>query len=300
MNNDVRLLLRYICNDDMKSARTQAGIILRSINTKKDEMFKETLLRKLESSAKSIQLPYNLQGILMAEDVTEYPETRFLLRPEEGEAVEKIISIYNTAGKLEEMGIRYLPAVMLYGDSGCGKTELARYIAHKLKLQFLYVNLSHLVDSYLGKTQSNIGLIFDFIKSNDCLLCFDEIDAIGMVRGRAHDVGEMNRIVISLMQELDRCKNTSIIIGTTNRFDRLDPALVRRFPLTYEIKPMSMPDAKHTGLCFFTYAGIPSEEIMDWLSSRYPEDDTVSTTPVSKVVRDCTEKLVEIIDNEKQ
>lgn len=49
----------------------------------KDEQFKENMLRKLESKREFIELPYNLQHLLIAEDTEEFPESRFLLRNEE-------------------------------------------------------------------------------------------------------------------------------------------------------------------------------------------------------------------------
>lgn len=103
--------------------------------------------------------------------------------------------------KLNEMGIPYLPALMLYGQSGCGKTMLARYIAHKAKLPFLRIQFSSLVDSHLGQTQSNLARIFDYVRTAPCVLCFDEIDAVGMARGQKDDVGEMNRVVIAIIHK---------------------------------------------------------------------------------------------------
>lgn len=166
---------------------------------------------------------------MIAEDTEEFPEARFLLRNEEKSITQNIVAIYRASEKLNEMGIPYLPALMLYGQSGCGKTMLARYIAHKAKLPFLRIQFSSLVDSHLGQTQSNLARIFDYVRTAPCVLCFDEIDAVGMARGQKDDVGEMNRVVIAIMQEMDRLPNNVIIIGTTNRFDRLDPALIRRF-----------------------------------------------------------------------
>jgi len=131
------------------------------------------------------------------------------------------------------MSISYLPAALFYGQSGTGKTELARYIAHKAGLPFMYVRFSNVVNSFLGGTQSNINKVFSYAKSSPCLLCFDEIDAIGLKRGDSNDVSEMSRVTIALMQEMDLLPNNVIIVGTTNRYDRLDPALVRRFPIKY-------------------------------------------------------------------
>lgn len=78
---------------------------------------------------------------------------------------------------------------------------LARYIAHKAKLPFLRIQFSSLVDSHLGQTQSNLARIFDYVRTAPCVLCFDEIDAVGMARGQKDDVGEMNRVVIAIIHK---------------------------------------------------------------------------------------------------
>lgn len=291
MNDKERELIRIVCDGDIRLAQKQARIVLNGLTTKKDEQFQKNMLRKLDAKGNFIELPYNLQHLLLAEDMTNFPEARFLLREEEGRAVEKTLALYRAADKLAEMGIPYLPALMLYGQSGCGKTMLARYIAHKAGLPFVYVQFSNLVESYLGKTQSNVARVFEYVRSAPCVLCFDEIDAIGMARGQASDVGEMNRIVIALMQEMDRLRNNVIIIGTTNRFDRLDPALVRRFPLQYELKPLAAAEAKQLAQKFFAYAGVDSA---NWLPS-WCEQTFGEVAPASSVVKECTDLIVKQI-----
>ena len=57
--------------------------------------------------------------------------------------------------------------------------------------------------------------------------------------GKKFDVSEMNRITIAVMQELDRLSNNVILIGTTNRADVLDEALVRRFTFKHHVKELS-------------------------------------------------------------
>jgi len=296
MNNDERRLLRYVCDGDIRQAKLQAQIILRNISTKKDEAFRDDLLRRLETKKDFIQLPPNLKGILVVEDSALFPDAKFLLRKTESVAVKKTIALYRAAGRLADLGIPYLPALLLYGESGCGKSELAHYIAHKAKLPFAYVRFSSVVSSGLGGTQSNIARIFDYVRSNPCVLCFDEIDAIGMARGQAHDVGEMNRVVIAVMQEMDQILNGSIIIGTTNRFDQLDPALVRRFPLQYELTFLTATEIKELAMKFFRYAGLaPINWVDDWCDKTFE-----GSAPAATVVSACTEVVVNHILQESE
>lgn len=288
MNNQERFLIRYVCDGDIRQSQKQARIVLNGLTAKKDELFKIDMLRKLDSKARFIELPANLKSILVAEDVENFPSARFLLREQEEAAVERVLDLYKASEQLAERGIPYLPALILHGESGCGKTMLARYIAHKAELPFVYVQFSNLVESFLGKTQSNIAKVFDFVRSTPCVLCFDEIDAVGMARGQKDDVGEMNRVVIALMQELDRMPNNVIIIGTTNRYDRLDPALVRRFPLAYKLQFLQQDEIEQMARKFFAYAGVECATwVHEWCRNTFD-----SQAPASSVVRECTQAVV--------
>ena len=119
---------------------------------------------------------------------------------------------------------------LIYGRAGTGKTEFAKYVAYKLGLPYAYLNFSYLIESHLGKTAQNLNRVFDYCKGQKCVLMLDEIDCIGLERG--HDSGadgELARTTIALMQSLDGLVDGQIIIAATNRCDRLDKALLRRF-----------------------------------------------------------------------
>lgn len=296
MNNSERILLNYVCDGDLRMAQKQARLVLNGMNAKKDEHFKADMLRKLDAKGNRIELPYNVKGLLVAEDMTNFPRKRYILRPEEEKAIERVMAVYRASGKLADLGISYYPALMLHGQSGCGKTMLARYIAHRANLPFVYVKFSNLVNSHLGETQSNVAKVFDYVRTEPCVLCFDEIDAIGMKRGQQDDVGEMNRVVIALMQELDQLPNKVIIVGTTNRFDKLDPALIRRFPIQYELKPLTSAEAGNLAIMFFAFAGVEmTMEDQLQLSKSF-----AGSVPSSTVIKECTEIIVQRIIGQEE
>lgn len=89
MNDQERDLIRYVCEGDIRKAQQQAKIILNGLSAKRDEQFNGNMLRKLDLKGNLIELPYNLKNLLVAEDMTNFPEARFLLRDEERSAVKK-------------------------------------------------------------------------------------------------------------------------------------------------------------------------------------------------------------------
>lgn len=290
MNDRERELIRLVVEGDIRKAQAQAKIILNETTTAKDKQFKEYQLRRLENKGPElIMLPYNLQHLLVAQDVSNFPENRFLLRPEESAVVNKLLSTRKAALRLQELGIQYTSSLLLTGEPGTGKTELARYIAHVANLPFVYVKFSGLVESYLGKTQTNIGRVFDYARNAPCVLCIDEIDAIGTSRGGSDDVAEMSRVVIALMQELDNIKNDVVVIGTTNRPDKLDKALFRRFTLVHEVKALDVADIEVLADKFFASVGYPLKvEEREEFFSQFN-----SAAPASKVIAVCTSRIID-------
>lgn len=277
MNDETRMLIQFVCDGNLRSAQSQAQIILKNSRTQKDADFVRSQLKKLEDSkARFIELPYNLQNILVVEDSAFFPVSRFMLRPKEEMVVEQILKIAQAAAVLKEMNISYTPSLMLYGDSGTGKTMLAKYIAHRAGIPYMYVRFSGLINSQLGKTQENLNRIFTYAKQKPCVLCIDEIDTIAMRRGLNNDIGEMNRVVISLMQELDQLPNDLIIVATTNRYDQLDSALVRRFTVCQKVDAYTREDAVRLLRMFFDFAEtkMTDDQLHEWVEKRFPNTTT--------------------------
>ncbi len=108
--------------------------------------------------------------------------------------------------------------------------------AHELKLPAFLVRFDAVIGSYLGQTAIHLRQLFHFAETTPCVLLLDELDALGKRRGNPLDVGELDRIVIALMQELEHAKPLGLIIGTSNLPKHLDAALWRRFDLAVPFK----------------------------------------------------------------
>jgi SpoVK/Ycf46/Vps4 family AAA+-type ATPase len=77
--------------------------------------------------------------------------------------------------------------------------------------------------------------VFDNAMSRPCVLLLDEFDAIGKMRDDSQEVGEIKRLVNSLLQNLDRLNGDQIVIAATNHHHILDPAVWRRFDVTLHL-----------------------------------------------------------------
>lgn len=204
-------------------------------NQSKTEYYKKLLMN---GSVNLFELPSNLKGLINMQDVSDFREERYYLGKQQKDIFEQIVRGVRVTTKMLEYGIPYANSTLIYGIPGTGKTEFARYIAYKLGLPYAYLNFSYLIESYMGKTAQNLQRVFDYCKGQKCVLMLDEIDCIGLERG--HDTGvdgELGRTTIALMQALDGLIDGQVVIAATNRCDRLDKALLRRFQRKIEFVP---------------------------------------------------------------
>jgi SpoVK/Ycf46/Vps4 family AAA+-type ATPase len=151
---------------------------------------------------------------------------------------------YKNADKLNAIGIGVSNALLLYGPPGCGKTKCAYLIAKELNLPLIVARLDSLISSYLGTTAKNIRSLFEFAQKTPCVLFLDEFDAIAKARDDSNELGELKRVVNSLLQNVDAMSNDSLLIAATNHDQLLDPAVWRRFDYKLEI---NCPDKEAIG-----------------------------------------------------
>jgi SpoVK/Ycf46/Vps4 family AAA+-type ATPase len=155
--------------------------------------------------------------------------------------IEKYIVEYHRRDLLRSYNIEPRNRLLFTGAPGNGKTSLAEAIANALMLPLYIVRYDGIIGSYLGETASKLKKVFDYISTQNCILFFDEFDAIAKERGDEHETGEIKRVVNSLLMQVDNLPDYVIVIAATNHPELLDKAVWRRFQIRIELKK---PDKK--------------------------------------------------------
>ncbi|KAF5277646.1 hypothetical protein FQA39_LY06139 [Lamprigera yunnana] len=156
----------------------------------------------------------------------------------------------------KQIGIDPPRGVLMYGPPGCGKTMLAKAVAHHTTAAFIRVVGSEFVQKYLGEGPRMVRDVFRLAKENAPAIIFiDEIDAIATKRFDAQTGAdrEVQRILLELLNQMDGFDQTTNVkvIMATNRADTLDPALLRPGRLDRKIE-FPLPDRRQKRLIFST------------------------------------------------
>ncbi|MFI8412329.1 proteasome ATPase [Paeniglutamicibacter gangotriensis] len=172
-----------------------------------------------------------------------------------------------------EHGLTAPKGILLYGPPGCGKTLIAKAVAHSLaertherngdtgtaKSYFLNIKGPELLDKYVGETERHIRLIFARAREkaaggNPVVVFFDEMDSLFRTRGTGISSDVETTIVPQLLAEIDGVERLDnvIVIGASNREDMIDPAILRPGRLDVKIK-IRRPDAQGAAEIFAKY-----------------------------------------------
>jgi transitional endoplasmic reticulum ATPase len=130
----------------------------------------------------------------------------------------------------DRLGVDPPHGLLLYGPPGCGKTYLVKAIAGSGHTNVLSVKGAELLSKWVGESEKAVRELFRRAREAAPTLVFlDEVDALAPVRGQSTDGGTTDRVVASLLTELDGVEELRdvVVIGATNRPDLVDPALLR-------------------------------------------------------------------------
>ncbi|QIV88833.1 proteasome ATPase [Glutamicibacter mishrai] len=189
------------------------------------------------------------------------------------EAIKDSVELPFTHPELyREHGLSAPKGILLYGPPGCGKTLIAKAVAHSLaqrvverkegtstRSYFLNIKGPELLDKYVGETERHIRLIFarareKALHGDPVVVFFDEMEALFRTRGTGVSSDVETTIVPQLLAEIDGVERLDnvIVIGASNREDMIDPAILRPGRLDVKIK-IRRPDAQGATEIFSKY-----------------------------------------------
>jgi SpoVK/Ycf46/Vps4 family AAA+-type ATPase len=248
----------------------------------------------------------DLKGLLEA----EYPSIKLndlILNNNLKNRLNRIITEQNSISKLREFNLLPRSKILLAGLPGTGKTLTAKAIAGTLKLPVFTIQLDKLITKYMGETSVKLRLIFDYIKKYRGVYFFDEFDALGSSRSLDNDVGEIRRVMNTLLQFIEQASSESLIIAATNHIELLDKALFRRFDdiLEYILPEEELIEkAFRTNLHTLDITKINWDKISKEAIGLSFDDIVKICSDIKKQVlldnKTIDEKLIKIIINEKR
>lgn len=241
--------VRFLATEEERKGNSDiASKLLKAIDKNSYEGIENNESKKVFTSANSL---FSLSGNIASSNITpkdketslelmEIIEPKvslndLILSKEMNKSMYQIIDEWKKIKILSDAGIAPTRRILFYGPPGCGKTIMGLALAKELGLKVAYVRLDSLFSSYLGQTSTNLRKIFDAVKDGSMALFLDEFDSIGKKRDDSQEVGELKRIVITLLQNLDLLPPNVLVIAATNHQHLLDPAVWRRFDMTISI-----------------------------------------------------------------
>lgn len=180
-----------------------------------------------------------LQGLVES----SYPKTKLdsmVLSDDVRTRLTRIVRQQNERATLRDHSQVPTTHILLVGPPGTGKTMTASALAGELRLPLFTVRLESLFSRFFGETAGKLRLLFDQIAEMRGVYLLDEFDALGARRSDPNDVGEIRRVLNSVLTFMEEPNSTdSLVISATNHIEILDNALARRFD---EVVAYAPPD----------------------------------------------------------
>ncbi len=141
---------------------------------------------------------------------------------------QKVIFVIKNKEKMQRYRLTPPNGMLLYGPPGCGKSFVAEKFAEETGFNFIMVKSSDLASSFHHGSQEKIAQLFKQAeKKAPIVICFDEFDAL--VPDRSNIAAQYSATEVNeFLTQLNNCSKRGIfVVGTTNRPDKIDPAVLR-------------------------------------------------------------------------
>ncbi len=232
----------------------------------------DSLLLDSKSGYVLERIPKSEVESLVLEEVPDMDYTRIGGLSSQIEAIRDAVELpFLHAEAFAEHKLTPPKGILLYGPPGCGKTLIAKAVAHSLAVKvgeqtgrearsfFLNIKGPELLNKYVGETERHLRLIFQRAreKASDgmpVIVFFDEMDSLFRTRGSGVSSDVETTIVPQLLSEIDGVERLDnvLVIGASNREDMIDPAILRPGRLDVKIK-IERPDAEAAREVFAIY-----------------------------------------------
>lgn len=270
MNTEILRIIEGGLTNDKRKVISYSNRLADRLSQEGDTVFAAYIRKKIEDTnvrpsvvADALRnAPLDLDSRLQIVEVIPPAESvnKIILNSLTQSQIEEFVNIVRNSSKLEVQGLDIPKTLILYGQPGCGKTSIAHYISNQTGLPLILARLDSLVSSLLGSTAKNIRKIFDYAGEFPSILFLDEFDAIAKARDDQKEIGELKRVINSLLQNMDAMPKHCVLIAATNHPELLDRAVWRRFLQKVEVK---MPKDKELVDLIRLFCGEDQDKIAD-------------------------------------
>lgn len=223
--------LEYLCKEAaMKCLRR----LLPELNLEDEKIPPETLDKLVVNNSDFQRALIEVTASGMREVFIENPDVKWEdvggLHDVKRELQEAVEWPMKHPGLYDKLGHHMPRGILLHGDSGTGKTLLAKAVATESEANFVSVRGPELLSKWVGESERGIREIFRRARQGSpCVIFFDEIDSIAPIRGAGGETAVTERVVSQLLTEMDGMENMQgvVVLAATNRVDIIDPALLR-------------------------------------------------------------------------
>ncbi|MEM9218155.1 MAG: ATP-binding protein [Cyanobacteria bacterium P01_F01_bin.150] len=229
--------------DQIRSAVAQAQQVLQWSTAEVDLPLIEQCLfeaARTLSGEQHLSLAKKIRPRFTWNDIVLLPEQTQLLQALCNQVTHRP-QVYNEWGFGRKLVLGKGVSALFAGPPGTGKTMAAEVMAHTLQLDLYKIDLSQVVNKYIGETEKNLSRIFDVAEQSNAILLFDEADALFGKRSEVKDSHDRyaNLEVAYLLQKMEEYEGISIL--TTNLRQNLDDAFTRRIRFIIDFP---FPEAK--------------------------------------------------------